>query len=274
MISDILKHRSKMFAQVREFFRLRNVMEVDVPILSQSASIDEHIDLITATCMDKTCYMHSSPEYGMKRLLAHDSGDIFQLSHVFRDGECGARHNPEFTMVEWYRLGFSFEQLIDETCDFMRLFVGDKPAVSMTYHEAFETFCKGHKGDPSWLFATVVEPALDPEVLTVITDFPASQAALAQIEGDIAKRFEVFYNGLELANGYKELTNPTEQRQRLIDNNKLRTNKLPVDNNFLAALEKGMPDCCGVALGFDRLLMLQKNTKDIADVMPFTWHTA
>ena len=256
-----------MFAAVRDFFACRNVMEVDCPILSASASVDEYIDLITAKYLKKTCYLHSSPEYGMKRLLADGSGDIYQMSHVFRDGEQGSRHNPEFMMVEWYRCGFSYKEIIEETCDFIRVFVGNKKSVTITYDEAFQKYCNKKGEDLTYLFATEVEPSLDPNILTVIKDFPKEQCALAKIEGNIARRFEVFYGGMELANGYQELTDHQEQHQRLLESNKRRKIPLPIDNLFLQALEKGLPECCGVAVGFDRLMMLRHSVKDISDIL-------
>ena len=288
----ILKDRSLMMSRCRDFFAQRNVTEVDCPILSKEASVDEHIDLMATT---SGYYLHSSPEYYMKRLLAEGSGDIYQLSHVFREGECGPCHNPEFTMAEWYRCGISYEKMIEETCNFIRLFVGNKPSVIFSYCEVFQKYIDPIKATVEELlsllsqynisiyetsdkddllmlfFSEVIEPTFDPNVLTVIKDYPASQAALAQIEGGYAKRFEVFCGGLELANGYKELTNVQEQRQRLIQSNEKRKKRgkktLPLDENFLAALKKGLPECCGVAVGFDRLMMLRHKSNNILNII-------
>lgn len=298
MLVDILRSRSVMFKKVREFFSHRNVIEVDCPIISSAASIDEHIDLITASCSGTTRYLHTSPEYAMKRLLSLGSGDIYQLSHVFRNGECGPRHNPEFTMIEWYRQNFSYEEIIDETCSLIKLFLGERPVVAMTYREAFLKYCKvdpltatkeqliTHIDTSQYtsietenkdsllniILADTIEPSFNKNTITILKDYPATQAALAKIDGNIAKRFEVFCGGMELANGYQELTDPIEQRQRLLDTNNKRKNPLPIDEYFLQALEQGLPECCGVAVGFDRLMMLQHNTNNISDILPFPWN--
>lgn len=301
-----------MLAEARAFFADRDVIEVDCPILSSRASVDAHIDLIPAQPFGgKTFYMHSSPEYGMKRLLSAGVGDIYQLSHVFRDGECGVKHNPEFTMAEWYRIGMTFPQLIEETLDFIRLFLGKLPSTQITYRESFKKYAgfdyltisnqelihflekKGIGVDPSvvdegkdallnLVLGTSVEPHLGSEGLCVLAYYPASQAALAQTcqHGDekVCERFEVYYKGVELANGYHELADPIEQRRRLQEANeervKLGKNVLPIDENFLQALECGMPDCCGVAVGFDRLMMLRHKASRISDIIPFDWHNA
>ena len=297
---SILRDRAAMFAQSRNFFAVRNVLEVDCPILSKAASVDAHIDLITT---QEGEFLHSSPEYGMKRLLAEGIGDIYQLSHVFRAGERGLKHRPEFMMAEWYRIGFTFEQLIDETLDFIRLFLGSLPSSRISYRQAFEKYAgidyltssvqelhnclikNKIEFDSSLvdkeellnqILALLVEPHLGLNELTVLDYYPASQAALAKtcnINGEqVAERFEVYYQGVELANGYHELTDAQEQRKRFIEANQLRLemgkNALPIDELFLAALHKGLPDSCGVAVGFDRLMMLRHNKVNIQDVIP------
>lgn len=292
-----------MLAQSRAFFAARGMTEVDVPALSPYASIDVHIDLIPAiACGCYPLHLHSSPEYGMKQLLADGIGDIYQLSHVFRDFEQGRRHQLEFTMIEWYRLGFTFEELIEETLHYMELFLGPTPRRHLTYHEAFATYAKvapeadcaalveaaGSECPPSihsdreallsYLIACIIEPSLNPAELTVISHFPASQAALAQTtlrDGhQVALRFEVFYRGLELCNGYSELADPIEQERRLHEANEQRIavgkNPLPIDTHFLAALRRGLPPCCGVAVGFDRLMMARHRVDDIAAILPLT----
>ncbi len=309
---QILKDRALMLAQARAFFLARQVTEVDCPILTAGASVDAHIDLIPILYSgQETRYMHSSPEYGMKRLLAEGLGDIFQLSHVFRDGESSAKHNPEFMMAEWYRLGISFEAMIGETLDFVRLFLGPLPATTISYRQAFIQFAgfdyvqasvpfllqyleeKGiqpYKGIEkegkdallNIVLGTLIEPHLGQGELCALAYYPSSQAALAQTQTrddeQVAERFEVYYCGLELANGYHELTNSKEQRERFLEANQARItlgkNPLPLDESFLAALEKGVPDCCGVAVGFDRLMMLRHHTKNISDVIPFVWSQA
>lgn len=308
----IFKDRAFMLARARAFFAARNVVEVDCPILTSGASVDAHIDLIPAqyaTC--ETRYLHSSPEYGMKRLLSEGIGDIYQLSHVFRDGESSSKHNPEFMMAEWYRVGMPFKTLIEETLDFVRLFLGVLPARAISYREAFLKYAgfdyvpasipflleylhaKGihpyagieNEGKDALLnivLGAVIEPHLGEGELCALAYYPATQAALAQTQerGDeqVAERFEVYYRGLELANGYHELTHAKEQRARFVEANQARASlgkrQLPLDEAFLAALEKGLPDSCGVAVGFDRLMMLRHRTSHIADVIPFVWQEA
>jgi len=279
-----------MLGTARAFFAERGILEVDTPILGNAAPIDLHIEIIS-TSTDR--YLHSSPEYGMKRLLAEGIGDIYQLGHVFRAGEVGRLHNPEFTMAEWYRLNFTFEQLLEETLDFIRLFLGPLPSRVLTYKQALEMYAKdaplpAEAADwdedtrSSYLMGFVVEPQIGHDELTVIIHFPAAQAALARttlIEGEyVAERFEIYYRGTELANGYHELTDAAEQRVRLHAANKLRRahNKpeLPIDENFLSALHIGLPDCCGVAVGFDRLMLLRHNAESLAEILPFAWEEA
>jgi len=305
---EILKDRARLLASTRTFFSLRNITEVDCPLLSASASVDAHIDLIPAITFSGTRYLHSSPEYGMKRLLSEGIGDIYQLSHVFRDGEYGEKHNPEFMMAEWYRLNFNFGEMIEETLDFIRLFLGDLPASSITYREAFHKYAgidyvnsstielveflkrkniqiapglDIHDKDAllNLIIGAVIEPCLGQNELCALTYYPASQAALARavdLNGEAAaERFEVYFRGVELANGYHELADASEQRERLLEANaeriKLRKNPLPIDLHFLEALEVGLPDCCGVAVGFDRLMMLRLDQKRLASVIPFDW---
>lgn len=272
----ILQDRAAMLAEARAFFAQRDVLEVDVPILSERASVDAHIDLIEASCLGKKAFLHSSPEYGMKRLLSEGIGDIYQISHVFRNDEKGERHNPEFTMVEWYRCAFPFEQMIEETKAFVSLFLTGKPAFEhVSYHEVFMRYV-GHFPNSSderdTLFAFEIEPKLN---ATILYGFPPEQAALSQIKNGYAERFELFYEGMELANGYHELIDPHEQRKRFEQNNQKRLalgkSSYPLDPFFLDALEEGLPDCCGVAVGFDRLMMLRHAAQAIEEVIPFCW---
>lgn len=307
-----LKDRAQLLKKARSFFDQRQILEVDCPILTQGASIDAHIDLIPAICnQNETRYMHSSPEYGMKRLLAEGIGDIFQLSHVFRDGEYGAKHNPEFMMAEWYRLGFSLEAMIHETIAFIRLFLGELPSRTMSYRDTFLNWTgldyvkasekelltfiqskgialyqgierEGKDALLNLVLGTLVEPHLGKDELYVLAYYPATQAALAckrwNGEEEVAERFEVYYKGVELANGYHELADATEQRQRFIEANALRIalgkNSLPIDEHFLTALEKGLPPCSGVAVGFDRLMMLRHQEKELSQVIAWDWALA
>jgi elongation factor P--(R)-beta-lysine ligase len=296
-----------MLAKVRDFFAQRDVLEVDTPILSHAAPIATHIDVMSIDLPTEKVYLHTSPEYAMKRLLSEGSGDIYQLSHVFRYEEAGRLHNPEFTMIEWYRIGVSFQFLMDETLELIQLFVGDFPVQVHTYAGAFKKFAgidsytatssdlkaiaKQHllplpSDADSWdketflhfLMAFLIEPQLTG--LHIIRDFPPEQAALAKVfesEGRIvAERFEAYFNGIELANGFHELTDPVEQRQRFIHDNLERQRRgkepLPIDEYFLSALEQGLPDSCGVAVGFDRLLMLQMGKNSLNEVLTYSWN--
>jgi elongation factor P--(R)-beta-lysine ligase len=308
---EILKDRAEMLAKARRFFLERNIVEVDCPLITAGASIDAHIDLIPVIHNDQMRYLHSSPEYGMKRLLSEGIGDIYQLAHVFRHGEISRKHNPEFMMAEWYRMGISFSQMIAETINFIRLFVGDLPSYTISYRQAFLQYADidyikcsikdllhffkvnnieaypnieedGKDALLNIILATIIEPQLGKDSLCALAYYPSTQAALAQTQQrddeTVAERFEVYLNGVELANGYHELANAKEQRSRLLEANSFRQflgkQLLPIDEFFLQALEKGIPDCCGVAVGFDRLMMLRHNSNEISQVIPFDWVTA
>lgn len=293
-----------MLAEVRAFFAKLGVLEVDTPILSHAAPIDTHIDVMTVHFTDgQKGYLHTSPEYAIKRLLSECPVDMYQLSHVFREEEVGPLHNPEFTMIEWYRIGFSLKELIDETVHLIQLFLGPIQPTFFSYQNLFlhfagidpfqtttsellekaETF--NLKGSSSWDINTwlhfymgfFLEPQM--QGLTVVHSFPASQAALSRLRLDgphpVADRFEIFFNGIELANGFHELTDPGEQRQRFEKASQERCAlgkpSLPIDEHFLRALELGLPDCSGVAAGFDRLLMLKQKASSLKSVLPLTW---
>lgn len=304
-----LKDRAHMLFCARTFFFQRQVLEVDCPALLPEAPIDPFIDVMQVILPGgKRGYLHTSPEYGMKRLLSLGLGDIYQLSHVFREGEIGPLHNPEFTMCEWYRIGYSLDALIQETLAFIHLFLSELPCVTISYREALKKYASidyleatieellscAHKHSlhlppdaSGWdkdtllqlLMSFIVEPHLGQDQLCVLIDYPASQAALAQtkIKGceHVAERFEIYYKGIELANGYHELLDPIEQEKRLADSEKKRKEMgkepLPVDRHFLEALKKGLPDCSGVAVGFDRLLMLRRQASSLKSILPFTW---
>jgi elongation factor P--(R)-beta-lysine ligase len=308
----ILRDRSEMLAKCRQFFYERAILEVDCPAISQAASIDANIDLIGVRDHSKWRYLHSSPEYGMKRLIADGLGEIYQLSHVFREGEESCKHNPEFSLAEWYRLNISFEQMMEETVQFVRLFLGELPFKILSYREAFHVyagidylkaspqdlidFLLSHEIQPypeimeegkdallNLILGSLIEPKLGQDgTLCVLAYYPHTQAALAKTcqrgEELAAERFEIYYTGMELANGYHELTDASEQRKRLLEANQQRKQAgkeiLPIDENFLNALKKGLPECCGVAVGFDRLMMLKHKLEDINQVIPFSWNHA
>lgn len=280
-----VRARAEKFAAVRSFFAERGVLEADTNVLSAAAPIDVHIEVMQVDRGgEKIGYLHTSPEYELKKLLASGSGDIYQLSHVFRAKEEGPLHSEEFMMLEWYRIGMEYHAFIEETIDLIRLFVGNIPYEILSYRTALykyagidyrtqnlESFLKPFSPDAkewdrdtqlSLLFSHLVESHLGKETLMVITDYPATQAALAKTtekEGEIvARRFEIYYQGIELANGFDELTNGEEQRKRLLQENQKRLalgkGELPIDEEFLSALDF-LPECCGVAVGFDRLML-------------------
>ncbi|MDN3506941.1 MAG: EF-P lysine aminoacylase EpmA [Simkaniaceae bacterium] len=283
-----MRERAKKLAATRAFFAKKNVLEADTNILSTTAPVDAFIDVMQVDMgSGKTGYLHTSPEYGLKKLLASGSGDVYQLGHVFRAEEESPLHSPEFTMLEWYRVGMPFNDFIEETLELFRLFLGPLPSEILTYKQAFLLLAgidihanlaphtlPFSDDAPNWdrdtqlnlLFSHLVEPKLGQDILTVIVDWPSTQAALAKThttDGEIvAKRFEIYFKGIELANGFDELTDPQEQRMRLEKENQKRLslgkNTLPIDEEFLVALET-LPDCCGVAVGFDRLILLSKN---------------
>ena len=303
---DTLKTRAALLAEIRAFFAARNVLEVDTPLLAQCGVTDPHLDNLTTELFGTTYYLQTSPEYAMKRLLAAGSGCIYQLGKVFRADEQSARHNPEFTMLEWYRVGFAMQDLIAEVGALLQKTVQAPPLQQVTYQQlfgkllgvdplasdAFESLQSAlaeHSELRDWALAEsdldilldgamafVIEPQLDPKTPWAITHYPASQAALAQLDSNderVALRFEVFYGGLELANGYQELTDAQQQAQRFHADNERRgaLGKPPRtgDQRLLEALEYGMPNCSGIALGFDRLLMIALQKQHISEVLPF-----
>lgn len=305
---DLLLARAQLYRQIREFFHARGVLEVDTPLLASSIGTDPALDPICAQyhafpgAPQHTLYLQTSPEFAMKRLLAAGSGPIYQLGKAFRNGESGRRHNPEFTMLEWYRPGFALEDLMDEVEALLIKVLGPFTCHRRSYGELFEAVLQlnpysagtaqlqalvqqrldvagelpDHATCLDLLYSHCIEPSLLEPVM--IVDFPAAQAALAQIADNddgypVARRFEFVMCGMEIANGYDELLDPAEQAQRFTDDLRTREQRglplFPHDRRLLAALDAGLPPCSGVALGVDRLLMLQTNTVNIADVLAF-----
>lgn len=311
---DTLRVRARMFSRVRAFFAARGVLEVETPLLSVAGSTDPALASFRATYhgpglpAGQPLYLHTSPEFPMKRLLAAGSGPIYQVARVFRDGEAGGRHNPEFSLLEWYRPGWGMERLMGEVEDLLAWVCADGPPLPDTcrcaYRELFQEFlaidplvvdvaelracCRqagiqapdsmpGDEVDP-WLdllLTHYIEPRLGPGLL-FLYDYPASQAALARLRpGDppVAERFELYWDGLELANGFHELGDAAEQRARFAADQHRRERLglplVPVDERLLAALEAGLPDCSGVALGLDRLLMRLAGLERIDQVLAF-----
>jgi lysyl-tRNA synthetase class 2 len=304
---DNLHRRAEIIRHIRRFFTERDVLEVETPLLSRATVTDLHLHTL-ATRGDVPgvgpidLHLQTSPEYAMKRLLAAGSGPIFQMCRAFRGAEGGRRHNLEFTMLEWYRPGWNHHQLMDEVDELLGEILGTPAAHRVTYGELIHDAvgADAHRDDAAtlrqaalvaglddiaepdrqaWLDLTMVElvePRLGRGRPTFVTDYPASQAALARIRpGDpaVAERFEVFVEGVELANGYHELTDADEQRRRFeadLDARRAAGLAQPEpDRRLLAALEHGLPDCAGIALGVDRLAMLALGTDDIRDVIAF-----
>lgn len=311
---DLLISRAELLQRIRHFFSEKNILEVETPLLSQATVSDCYIQSIPASYIGNgvfnTYYLQTSPEYHMKRLLAAGIGSIYQMSKAFRQGESGKLHNPEFSLLEWYRLDYDHHMLMDEMDELLQFTLGTKKAERCTYAEIFKKYLdinphrssvrelqdvaesqdlvvKGIAQDDkdSWLQLLshhLIEPQLGLEQPIFIYNYPTSQAALAKIantkEGYVAERFEVFINGIELANGFHELQDPTEQRQRFERDLQQRANlgleSVPIDENFLRALESGLPQCSGVALGIDRLVMLATNKSSIDEVMSFDFSRA
>ncbi|WP_427982401.1 elongation factor P--(R)-beta-lysine ligase [Agarivorans sp.] len=308
---QVLKQKAQIINKIRCFFAQRQVLEVDTPSLSQACVSDVHLHSFSTTLTgpaaphSQQLYLQTSPEFHMKRLLAAGSGCIYQIAKAFRNEEAGRLHNPEFTMLEWYRLGFDHFALMDEIDVLLEQALGWQHAERLTYVEAFER----HLGiNPlsatqvefiesaaafnvadlvaqeterdtvlQLLFSLGVEPHIGQQRPCFVYHFPASQAALAKISAEdpqVAERFELYYKGVELANGFHELTDAAEQAERFARDQHSRARQgLPpaqIDQRFLAALSVGLPACAGVALGIDRLLMLALDESRLQAVQSFS----
>ncbi|MBU15988.1 MAG: elongation factor P lysine(34) lysyltransferase [Gammaproteobacteria bacterium] len=303
---ETLKLRAWMLAEVRQFFAEREVLEVETPLLDTSTVTDVHIQSFEigaeTNSLRQALFLQTSPEYAMKRMLSADSGAIYQICKAFRHEERTQQHNPEFTLLEWYQPGYSMQALMDEVEALIQCLLKTKVLPRFSYGQLFQT----HLGlDPhsitldelrsrsagllevvgnnldatdylQLLLSQKIEPQLPPHFF--VYDYPSAQAALAVVENDsegnaVAKRFELYCGGMELANGYFELTDAAEQRQRFErDQNRRRalgSPEIPVDEMLLAALDSGLPNCAGVALGLDRLLMVLAGKSDIGEVLSF-----
>ncbi|MEO7063311.1 MAG: EF-P lysine aminoacylase EpmA [Dokdonella sp.] len=305
--------RAALYATMRAFFADRGVLEVETPILSAAGNTEPNIASFSTTFSghaeagSRERWLRTSSEHAMKRLLAAGIGDCYELGRVFRNGEAGQRHNPEFTMLEWYRVGWDHLRLIDETCELVSAALAGRARqlARYTYRELFSTqlgidpftdkieSLQGALGDvridpdglsrDDWLDLLIthrLQPTFPRDRITIVHDFPASQCALAQIRADdppVAERFELYLGPYELANGYHELTDATEQRARFERDNARRRVRgqpeLPIDERLLAALLQ-MPACAGVALGVERLLICMAGTDDIRDVIAFPFAEA
>lgn len=306
----ILQVRARLLADIREFFAKRRVLEVETPSLCHATVTDPHLHSFqTQYCLDpteqqQTLYLQTSPEFAMKRLLATGSGPIYQISKAFRNqGESGRYHNPEFTLLEWYQPDYNHHQLMDEVEVLLKKLLSCESAQRFSYAEIFQRYLKRDPHQLSlknlkqltlrlelatenlvlnniedylnFLMSHVIEPQL-PKQLVFIYDYPITLAALAKIRHDItpvAERFEVYLNGIELANGFHELSDANEQRLRFHNDLRARAAQdypqVPIDESLLAALDHGLPDCAGIALGIDRLLMLMAKVNEISQVISF-----
>jgi lysyl-tRNA synthetase class 2 len=304
--------RAAMLRRARDFFEARAILEVDTPILSRHAVSDPHIESVEVLLQSKPAtswYLQTSPEYCMKRLLCAGYPDIYEICKVFRDAEHGRHHQPEFTMVEWYRLDFDLNGIMQDTVEFISSLVDTdrftSPPVLLTYSQAFSEFAGidystadvasladllsadfrlteslGNDRD-SWLnlvLAEKISREFPSDQLTVLYHYPASQAALARIcpdDASVADRFEVFAGSVELANGYVELIDVKEQILRFENDQALRVAagkpRRPIDDAFIVALHSGLPACAGVAVGFDRVHMLNEGVDDIRQVLNFSF---
>ncbi|MGD8118234.1 elongation factor P--(R)-beta-lysine ligase [Vibrio sp. TRT 29B02] len=310
-----LRQRADLVSQIRQFFRARDVLEVDTPAMSHATVTDIHLHTFQTEFVGpgyadgSKLYFMTSPEFHMKRLLAAGSGCIYQINKAFRNEENGRYHNPEFTMLEWYRVGFDHHKLMDEMDDLLQLVLKCGQAERMTYQQAFinvlgvcplestmgelkEVAAKLGLRDIAepeqdmdtllqLLFSVGVEAKIGQNVPAFVYDFPASQAALAKINAEdprVADRFEVYFKGIELANGFHELDNPSEQLKRFESDNAKRIemglNPQPIDYHLIAALKSGLPECAGVALGIDRLIMLAIGCDHIDQVTAFPFPIA
>lgn len=296
--------RAVFLRALRTFFEQRGLLEVDTPMLSRHATVDRHIESFSSDGR----WLHTSPEFAMKRLLCSGSGPIWQICKVFRREESGRHHNPEFTMLEWYRPGFDHHALMDEIDDLLRHLgvVASGTCERLSYREAtlrvagFDPFvlsteelaARAQSVSPpppamnaedrnAWLdywYGSVVSLALGHAAPCFVHDFPASQAALARVRGPVAERFELIWKGVELANGFHELADAAEQRGRFEAEQAARAAAgqvvPPFDAALIAALEHGLPDCAGVAVGIDRLFALMRGLPDIASAISFDWARA
>jgi lysyl-tRNA synthetase class 2 len=307
-----LETRAAMLAAARDFFSQRGMLEVETPILCEQSVTDPHISSIVAAANGQNTWLRTSPEYHMKRLLAAGYGDIYQIGKAFRGGESGPRHQPEFTMIEWYRHNFELPDIIAETCDliFALSALGRIPATTVTqvsYQDAFSSACgidpltaeitelrrcaaaaanhDPHLGDQlgddrqGWLdllASTLVYPTFKDGALWVVDQYPADQAMLARINPDnpaLADRFEIFWQGTELANGFRELGDAGEQQERFAADQRMRraagSPAMEIDSRLLAALATGLPECAGVAVGLDRILLIAEDLGTLDKAMSF-----
>lgn len=315
---EVLRQRADIIKRIRHFFDSRNFFEIETPILSHDIVVDRYLHPIGISKQDVTgvggdrdhvLWLQTSPEFGMKRVLAAGAEAIYQICKSFRQGEYGDRHNPEFTMLEWYRIGDDLQTGMALLSEFISEILGKPSAREMSYREVFVWFTKADPFDATieqlrevaeksgvtvpdesessrdeclnLILSEVIEPQLGLETPVVIYDWPESQSALAKVRPGsppVAERFEIYVDGVELANGYHELLDPEEMARRNSINNQHRVRDgsplLPEESRLLEAMRHGIPGCAGVALGIDRLVMLALGAKSIRDVIAFPFDCA
>ena len=311
-----LELRARLYALLRNFFAARGVLEVETPILSSAVNTDPNIESFSTHYSGPVAgaararWLRTSSEFAQKRLLAAGIGDCYELGRVFRDGEAGRRHNPEFTMLEWYRIGWDHRRLAEEAIELVQAALALAGRAAVVERTSYRNLFRARAGiDPfadddarldaalrefdvragalsrddrlDLLLTHRIQPAMAAGAITLVVDYPASQCALARVRADtppVAERFELYLGSQELANGYHELTDAQEQRARFERDNARRRERgereLPLDERLLDALTHGLPACAGVALGIERLLMCLANTDDIADVIAFPFADA
>ncbi len=299
-----LIQRAEILQKIRDFFSARQVIAVDTPLLSPYTIPDPNIHSFDLMYQQKKYFLQTSPEFHMKRLIAKHKMSLYQITKSFRQDESGQNHNPEFSILEWYRVGYDLHQLMDEVNELLTLILPFKQSERLSYQALFlkyaeidpfklsevelTRFVKNKLKDEvadlvlsskdDWLnilLTHCIEPQLKNREIMFVYDYPSTQAALAKIEQGVAKRFEVYVRGIELANGFHELNNSSLQRQRFVEDNNARAKNhlplIPLDENFLQTLDD-LPDCAGVALGIDRLIMLALNLNHISNVLAFDWN--
>jgi len=302
---ETLRKRAQILEKIRRFFSERHVLEVETPLLCQHTVTDPYLQSLSSKCYGKDFFLQTSPEYCMKRLIAAGSGCIYQICKAFRADEFGRYHNPEFTILEWYRINYNHFDLMNEADQLLQLILGCEPAEKMSYQDLFikylkidpliatleqlTTCCQHNRIQLpdnvdltidlilQVLMSDAIEPKIGLDKPIFIFHYPKNQAALSKIhppDPRVSERFEIYYSGLELANGFHELTNAQEQQKRFEENNlqrkKLQLPEFPIDKNLIAALNQNFPKCSGIALGVDRLVMLATQKVSISDVIGFS----
>lgn len=301
-----LKARACLYQQLRAFFHARGVLEVETPSLSQAGNTDPNIGSFRVKTPQGWRYLHTSPEYPMKRLLAAGSGDIYQICKVWRQDEAGRKHNPEFSMLEYYRVGFTYQQLMQEVAELLHLalpHLNTAPQI-LTYRQAFleilgfdphqasieqlkacaqqqQIDFQGELSQQAWLdllFTHRIEAYFPSDQLTFICHYPATQAALARVRLEqgqwVAERFEVYLGSLELGNGYQEQTDAAQLERVLVADAEQQVQAIPLDLRFVAAVQAGMPFSAGIALGLDRILLCRLQAKQLSSALSFAWEIA